>query len=116
MVVSGACVRVRRSEPYIYVYINGGKVWVIFKEGEIQLFCKPSFQMYHCSQIQTYPGKILPTPPVLSGDFLSVPVSYQVVETVHIRCVAEFLVYNTYLPAQKLNGTQFKPEKVIFCV
>ena len=89
MVVSGACVRVRKSEPYIYVDINGGKVCVIFKEGEIQLYCKPPIQVCYFPWIKTYQGKTVPP----------------------LRCWVE-----TFLSGWKLNGIQFKPEKVIFCV
>lgn len=99
-VVSNACVRVRRSEPYIYIDINGDKVWVIFKEGEIRLFCKRSFQISRHGVIVPkwdYTKGNPPIYPVLSGISLSEQAPYQVGETVHIVCLVKCLMLNTFV-------------------
>lgn len=68
--VFSAYVRVRGNGPYIYTDINGSKIWVTIKEGEIQLFVtilSNKLKLRYCPQTKPYQVKTPPPHQCLVG-------------------------------------------------
>ena len=113
------CMGESQMEWAIYLYwFKWGKVWVLFKEGEIQLFRKQLFQISRHWIIVPKSQHIeedTTTSLVLSGNFLLAHMLTEWEKLSHYVLWSFWCI--THLPACQFNGTQLKQEKEIpFCV